>query len=105
MPTCKVSYIGANVSDTKSFTLSKIRLRNWGPFLTWPLGANFDPRGEVVPQGRGEHYPRGKISPLGTKFTPRGEVYPWGPVVKLRMALCFLNRGSCLREKINRGKL
>jgi hypothetical protein len=22
-----------------------------GPFLTSPLGANFDPRGEVVPQG------------------------------------------------------
>jgi hypothetical protein len=22
-----------------------------GPFLTSPLGANFDPRGEIVPQG------------------------------------------------------
>jgi hypothetical protein len=24
---------------------------NRGPFLTSPLGANFDPRGKVVPQG------------------------------------------------------
>jgi hypothetical protein len=23
----------------------------WGPFLTSPLGANFDPRGKVVPRG------------------------------------------------------
>jgi hypothetical protein len=35
-----------------------------GPFLTSPLGANLDPRGEVVPQGW--------ICPLG------GEVIPWG---------------------------
>jgi hypothetical protein len=35
-----------------------------GPFLTSPLGANFDPRGEVVPHG-------GILS-------PRVEVIPWG---------------------------
>jgi hypothetical protein len=73
-----------------------------GPFLTSPLGANFDPRGEVVPQGwilspkvklsvrpsilpnsrecsllgvnEGMNIPpRGKISPPGSKFTPGGQ--------------------------------
>jgi hypothetical protein len=36
----------------------------WGTFLTSPLGANFGPRGKVVPQGW--------IS------SPGGEVIPWG---------------------------
>jgi hypothetical protein len=35
----------AEPSDTGSFL-------NSGPLLTSPLGANFDPRAEVVPQGR-----------------------------------------------------
>jgi hypothetical protein len=42
-----------------------------------PLGVN---EGVNIP-------PRGPISPLGAKFNPRGEVYSWGPGVKLRMAL------------------
>jgi hypothetical protein len=37
---------------------------NRGPFLTSPLGANFLPRGEVVPQG--------------WILSPGGEVIPWG---------------------------
>jgi hypothetical protein len=47
-----------------------------GPFLTSPLGANFDPRGEVVPQGWSY--------PLGVKFSVRpsillnSSVHPWG---------------------------
>jgi hypothetical protein len=83
-----------------------------GPFLTLPLGVNFDPRGEFVPQGwilspGGEILcsplhsskqlsdyplgvnipPRGQNFTPGAKFTPRGEVRPWGPGVKLRMTL------------------
>jgi hypothetical protein len=34
------------------------------PCITSPLGANFDPRGEVVPQG--------------VNLSSRGEVIPWG---------------------------
>jgi hypothetical protein len=72
-----------------------------GPFLTSPLGANFDPQGQSCPSGmslspRGEVIPWGWNSlfdpsillnsrewtaPLGDKF------HPWGPGVKLRMAL------------------
>jgi hypothetical protein len=33
-----------------------------------------------------------KISPLGAKFNPRGEVYSWGPGVKWRMALWYVGR-------------
>jgi hypothetical protein len=36
----------------------------WGPFLTSPLGANFDPQG--------------RSCPLGVNLSPRGEVIPWG---------------------------
>jgi hypothetical protein len=84
----------------------------WGSFLTLPLGANFDPRGEFCPMGvkfsvgpsfplnsrecsplglnEGVNIPPwGQISPLGAKFTPRGEVHHWGPGVELRMALSF----------------
>jgi hypothetical protein len=49
----------APVTETKG---QKVR----GPFLTSPLGANFDPRGEVVPQGW--------ICPLGVKLSPAGEI-------------------------------
>jgi hypothetical protein len=35
-----------------------------GPFLTSPLEANFDPRGEVVPQGL-ILYPGGEVIPYG----------------------------------------
>jgi hypothetical protein len=67
-------------------------LISWGPFLTSPLGANFDPKGKVVPRGefcppggkvkfsvrpsilpnkrQCEHSPLGQISSLGA----RGEV-------------------------------
>jgi hypothetical protein len=50
-----------------------------GPFLTSPLGANFDPRGEVVHLGmneevsipsKGQISPWGPSSPLGVKFVP-----------------------------------
>jgi hypothetical protein len=90
-----------------------------GQFLTSPLGAKFDPRGEFFPlevklcpggeilwsplhsskqlrvftPGVNEGVnipPRGQSSPLEAKFTPRGEVRPWGPRVKLRMALSDL---------------
>jgi hypothetical protein len=37
---------------------------------------------------------RGHISPLGDNFTPSGEVDPWGPGVKLRMALCNLQKNA-----------
>jgi hypothetical protein len=37
-----------------------------GPILTSPLGANFDPRGKVVPQGW--------ILSLGVKLSPGGEI-------------------------------
>jgi hypothetical protein len=40
-----------------------------GPFLTSPLEANFDPRGEVSPQG--------------AKLTPGVEVIPWGEILCL----------------------
>jgi hypothetical protein len=36
----------------------------WGPFLTSPLGANFDPQGRSCPQG--------------VSLSPRDEVIPWG---------------------------
>jgi hypothetical protein len=74
-------------------------LAHRGPFLTSPLGTNFDPMGDVVPRGEfsplGVKFsvhpsillnirecsplgvnegvnipPRGQISPLGAKFTP-----------------------------------
>jgi hypothetical protein len=38
-----------------------------GPFLTSPLGANFEPRGEFVPQG--------------WILSPWGEVIPWGELL------------------------
>jgi hypothetical protein len=88
------------------WTGTKFKTGSWGgrgPFLTSPLGANFDPRGEVVPQGwilsLGVKlspgceilcFPlhssklwrvftpggerRGEHSPQGTNFTPGGEV-------------------------------
>jgi hypothetical protein len=72
-----------------------------GPFLTSPLGANFDPQGQSCPPGvslspRGEVIPRGvklsvrpsillnnkECSPLGVNkgvnFTPRGRISPLG---------------------------
>jgi hypothetical protein len=83
----------------------------WGPFLTSPLGANFTPRGDFVPQGWKCPLGPGWSYPLGVKFSvrpsillnsrecspwgwtkgwisPRGDTFhPWGPGVKLRMAL------------------
>jgi hypothetical protein len=47
-----------------------------------PLGVN---KGVNIP-------PRVQISPLGAKFNPRGEVIPWGQRVKLRLALCALSQ-------------
>jgi hypothetical protein len=55
--------------------LSMVRPEARGPFLTLPLGANFDPRGEVVPQGR--------ICPPGANFAPWGEILCSDPEVKL----------------------
>jgi hypothetical protein len=54
---------------------------NWGPFLTSPLGANFDPRGKVVPQGW--------ISSPGGKFTP------WGWNSLFAPPLPILNSREC----------
>jgi hypothetical protein len=42
------------------------RYQSRGPFLTSPLGANFDPQGRSCPQGR--------ICPLGVKLSPGGEI-------------------------------
>jgi hypothetical protein len=39
----------------------------WGPFLTSPLGDNFHPKGEVVPQGW--------ILSSGVKLFPGGEIF------------------------------
>jgi hypothetical protein len=50
-------YFGFN--QVRDFTVSKIAR---GPFLTSPLGENFDPRGEVVPKGQ--------FNPLGVKLSP-----------------------------------
>jgi hypothetical protein len=44
----------------KTFGQSALR----GPFLTSPLGANFDPQGRSCPPG--------------VSLSPRGEVIPWG---------------------------
>jgi hypothetical protein len=49
-----------------SMKLSKYQRGPRGPFLTSPLRANFDPRGEVVPQRW--------IRPLGVKLSPGGEI-------------------------------
>jgi hypothetical protein len=54
-------------SDTHFLIVECVEnLQHWGPFLTSPLGANLDPRGEFVP--------RGKICPLGVKLSPGGEI-------------------------------
>jgi hypothetical protein len=57
------SHIGAN-------TIHGQRHKSSGPFLTSPLGANFDPRGDVVPQGR--------CCPPGAMLSPRGEICSLG---------------------------
>jgi hypothetical protein len=41
-------------------------LDNRGPLLTLPLGANFEPQGEVVPKG--------KFCPLRVQLSPGGEI-------------------------------
>jgi hypothetical protein len=45
-----VRVLGGHVSEMDE-TCSLVRQVTRDPFLTSPLGANFDPRGEVVPQG------------------------------------------------------
>jgi hypothetical protein len=54
----------------------KIVQTSWRPFLTSPLGANFDPRGEVVPQ-------ESTLSPWGeimcsSFHSSKQCVHPWG---------------------------
>jgi hypothetical protein len=96
------------------------RSEDRGPFLTSPLGANFDPGAVVVPQGwivspGSDIIPWGWCYPLGVKFSvhpyiflnsrvstpgagwtkgwafPLGnKFHPWGPGVQLRMALSLL---------------
>jgi hypothetical protein len=80
-----------------------------GPFLTSPLGANFDPQlshgGELCPlvaklslrtlSPRGEdissplHSSKQYVecSPLGAKFTPRSQVHPWEQTMLLKIGL------------------
>jgi hypothetical protein len=41
---------------------------NWGPFLTSPIGANFDPQGRSCPPGE-NFVPLGSSYPLGVKFS------------------------------------
>jgi hypothetical protein len=49
-----------------------------GPFLTWPLGANFDPRGRSCPP-RVNFVPRGWNSLLASpSFQTVESVHPWG---------------------------
>jgi hypothetical protein len=94
---------------------SNLRLREpdraRGPFLTLPLGANFDPRGKVVPRGCNylfappffwrvdSAHPWGWMK--GWTFSLGDKFHPWepsleerftsgGPGVKLRMSLSIL---------------
>jgi hypothetical protein len=87
-----------NIRLQKSSIFSQKMMKTRGPFLTSPLGANFDPRDELCPRwsyplgvkfsillnsrecltlGVNEGVkipPRGQILPLRFKFTPMGEV-------------------------------
>jgi hypothetical protein len=49
----KIMYLGTGLAFTR--TRHEVCLHEqwkpWGPFLTSPLGANFDPRGKVIPWG------------------------------------------------------
>jgi hypothetical protein len=68
--------LGANFTAEGQSSILSARLKTglWGPFLTLPLGANFDPRGEVVPQGK-ILSPGGEFCPLGpVKLSPGGEL-------------------------------
>jgi hypothetical protein len=49
-----------------------------GPFLSSPLGGNFDPRGKVVPRGEFRSLDGCEVIPWGVKLFPGGEVIPWG---------------------------
>jgi hypothetical protein len=70
------AFTGSNIESIFKILASQIKLEKdeisvnlsgyKGPFLTSPLGANFDPRGEVVPKGR--------ICPLRVKLSPGGEI-------------------------------
>jgi hypothetical protein len=63
-PSCEIG-IGSEIGGLSE----RDRLWAWGPFLTLTLGANFDPRGGVVPQG--EFCPQGVKSSPGVKFSVR----------------------------------
>jgi hypothetical protein len=68
----RLCYFGENGKDKMNkyfnFFIFETGLRqrkigaHWGPFLTSPLGANFDRQG--------------LLCPLGMKLSPRGEVIP-----------------------------
>jgi hypothetical protein len=68
-------------------TMSDYFEKSWGPFLTWPLGANFDPRGEVVPQG--------------WILFPRCEVITWGGEFYVRPSI-LLNNRECSPQGVNK---
>jgi hypothetical protein len=55
-----------------------------GQFLTSPLGVNFDPRGEFVPQGW--------ICPPGVNFVPWGWSYPLGVKFYVRPSILLSSR-------------
>jgi hypothetical protein len=66
-----------------------------GPFLTSSLGANFDPRGEFVPQGR--------ICPPGVTFVPWGWSCPLGVKFSVSSSI-LLNSRECSPRGERRGE-
>jgi hypothetical protein len=61
-----------------TYIISSLLGEFWGPFLTSPLGANYDPRGEVVPQG--------------WILSPGSEVIPWGVKFSVRPSILLNSR-------------
>jgi hypothetical protein len=59
---CEQEASGQENSDRLKFKKKIFLIR--GPFLTSPLGANFDPQGRSCPPG--------------VSLSPRGKVIPWG---------------------------
>jgi hypothetical protein len=97
---CELDELDKHVEEATlvGFDLPTHKLKiHRGPFLTSPLGAHFDPKGEVVPQGwilsPGWSYPLGvkfsvcpstllnsrECPPLGgVNIPPRGQISPLG---------------------------
>jgi hypothetical protein len=62
------NHIVAPVTEEFAFRWWRSSQHNaWGPFLTSPLGANFDPQGRSCPQGV-------NLYPRGAKLSPGGEI-------------------------------